>query len=178
MCCYSEGLLISSLLHPMFLFISHTLKDYSRHKQRKRMRSHTAFLLWRSVQGTCESSSCYCRQTGIVFAGLFTTTADSRTGKHERLRKCVTQFAASSLPCVVDRAFSVKTKNPTVGVGLEEERRADSTDSQRYPCLHRQCQVAFTDFLITDYLLLPFSTSRVNTSRHTVQGVDTLTGTP
>ncbi len=50
----------------------------------------------------------------------------------------MTQFSASSLPRVVDRLFSVQTKNPAVEVGPEEGRRADSTDSQRYPCLHGQ----------------------------------------
>lgn len=36
-------------------------------------------------------------------SGAVYTAADSRTGRHERLRKCLTQFSASSLPGVVER---------------------------------------------------------------------------
>ncbi len=68
-------------------------EDQVSHKERGWGHMITAFLLRQPVQGTCESSSCSCTQTGTVFAVLFTCIADSCTGKHERVRKCVTQFS-------------------------------------------------------------------------------------
>lgn len=164
------------------LFVSHTLKDYCR------MRSHTVFLLWQSVQAVCENSS-GCRQTGIVFAALFTIAADSRTGKHERLRKCVTQFSASSLPLVVDWLVSVKTKK---GGREEGSLKHDSTDSQKvlHPCLHGQCEeflnhtlswlsavfVTLTVRFMLSYCSL-YPVLKHKQTKRSLQGGDTLTGT-
>lgn len=128
-CCYLLGLLISSSVQLTSLFASHTLKDYTKSHtftqrgwglgQRGRMRSHTNI----PAVGV-GSANLWERQLEFFFAALFTTAADSLAGKHERRRKCVTQFCASSLPRAAEPLFRVKTTIPEVEVGPQEETSA------------------------------------------------------